>query len=42
MRTEKLTVEQAIEQASLHGAKFDANIAKEALERSNGYPTLIE
>ncbi len=35
-------LEQALEQANINGAIFNHNLAKEALERSHGYPTLIE
>lgn len=35
-------LEQALEEAQLVGARFDREFAMEALERSHGYPTLIE
>jgi len=35
-------LEQALEEARLSGARFDSELAMEALERSHGYPTLIE
>lgn len=35
-------LEQAIEQANITGVRFDHSLAREALARSHGYPTLIE
>lgn len=35
-------LEQALEEATIAGAKFNYGLAREALERSNGYPTLIQ
>lgn len=34
--------DQAVEQARLLGARFDKDLAREALERSFGYPILVE
>ena len=35
-------LEQALEEAHLAGARFDDELAMDALEQSHGYPILIE
>ncbi len=41
-KTDYEMFEQAVEQARLNGARVDSELAKEALERSFGYPILVD
>lgn len=41
VQSEDEVLEQALEEAAIAGARFNSELAREALERSNGYPTLI-